>query len=111
MPPERDIDKIAKGWSIAMSYSKKRLQTLHDWQDQELQTAVRQGKLVLETVCLFVHACVRHRQYDLPPEFWRVLHAEYGIVVYPSALTVDIDVRGLGVEVSYTDAYCGHVGK
>lgn len=47
----------------------------------------------------------------MPHEFWRVLHVEYGIVVYPSALTEDIDVHGLGVEVSYTDAYCGHVGE
>ncbi|KAG5929245.1 hypothetical protein E4U53_002484 [Claviceps sorghi] len=111
MRPERDIDKIAKGWTIAMSYSEKRLKRLHDWKDHELQTAARRGMLVLETVCLFVHACVKHGQYQVPHEFWRVLHAEYGIVVYPSALTEDVDVQGLGVEVTYTDAYCGHVGE
>ena len=47
----------------------------------------------------------------LPFEFWRVLHAEYGIVVYPSALTEDIDVQGLGVDVTFTDAYTGHIGN
>lgn len=46
----------------------------------------------------------------LPFEFWRVLHAEYGIVVYPSALTEDIDVQGLGTDVTYTEAYGGHIG-
>ncbi|KAG6014713.1 hypothetical protein E4U54_004962 [Claviceps lovelessii] len=98
MRPERDLDKIAKGWTIAMAYSAKRLKSLHGWQDRELETAARQGKLVLETTCLFVHACVKHGQYQMPHEFWRVLHVEYGIVVYPSALTEDIDVHGLGVE-------------
>ena len=39
-----------------------------------------------------------------------MLHVEYGIVVYPSALTEDIDVHGLGVDVTFTDAYCGHIG-
>ncbi|KAG6000226.1 hypothetical protein E4U21_005688 [Claviceps maximensis] len=111
MSCERDIDKIAKSWAIAMSYSEKRLKKLHDWQDHELEMAAREGKLVLETVCLFVHACVKHGQYEVPHEFWRLLHVEYGIVVYPSALTEDINVHGLGMEVSYTEAYCGHVGK
>ncbi|KAK8144099.1 hypothetical protein G3M48_006286, partial [Beauveria asiatica] len=45
----------------------------------------------------------------LPSEFWRVLHVEYGIVVYPSALTEDIDVQGLGVDVTFTDAYSKHI--
>lgn len=39
-----------------------------------------------------------------------MLHAEYGIVVYPSALTEDIDVQGLGIDVTFMDAYCGHIG-
>lgn len=47
----------------------------------------------------------------MPHEFWRILHAEYGIVVYPSALTEDIDVHGLGVDVTFTDAYGGYIGK
>ena len=47
----------------------------------------------------------------LPFEFWRVLHAEYGIVVYPSALTEEIEVQGLGLDVTFTEAYCGHIGK
>lgn len=46
----------------------------------------------------------------LPFEFWRVLHAEYGIVVYPSALTEEVDVQGLGIDVTFTDAYTGHIG-
>lgn len=40
-----------------------------------------------------------------------MLHAEYGIVVYPSALTEEIDAEGLGVDVTFTDAYTGHIGK
>lgn len=40
-----------------------------------------------------------------------MLHAEYGIVVYPSALTQDVDVHGLGIDVTFTEAYCGHIGK
>jgi hypothetical protein len=57
--------------------------------------------------CVF---CVDADIDRLPFEFWRVLHAEYGIVVYPSALTEDIDVQGLGVDVTFMDAYCGHIG-
>lgn len=37
------------------------------------------------------------------------MHVEYGIVVYPSALTEDIDVQGLGVDVTFTDAYSKHI--
>lgn len=47
----------------------------------------------------------------LPVEFWKILHAEYGIVVYPSALTEDVDVHGVGTECTFTDAYCGHISK
>lgn len=46
----------------------------------------------------------------MPFQFWKVLHVEYGIVVYPSALSDDIDVAGLGVDVTFTEAYHGHVG-
>lgn len=62
--PERDMDKIAKGWKIAMAYSRDRLKRVHDWKDDELERAVREGRLVLETVCLFVHACIKHGQYQ-----------------------------------------------
>ncbi|OAA47052.1 hypothetical protein NOR_02688 [Metarhizium rileyi] len=92
-----------------MLYSKERLKRVYDWENDQLEEAIKGGILVLETVCLFVHACVKHGQYQLPFEFWRVLHAEYGIVVYPSALTEDIDVHGLGVDVTFMDAYCGHI--
>lgn len=49
--------------------------------------------------------------FRVPYEFWRVLHAEYGIVVYPSALTEEVDTHGLGVDVAYADVYGGHIGK
>ncbi|ODA83250.1 hypothetical protein RJ55_01762 [Drechmeria coniospora] len=107
--PERDLEKISKGWSTAMSYSKERLQRVHSLESEELEQATRDGNLVLETVCLFVHACIKCGQYTLPFEFWRVLHAEYGIVVYPSALTENIDILGLGMDVTYTEAYRGHI--
>lgn len=47
----------------------------------------------------------------LPLEFWRILHVEYGIVVYPSAFTEDLDVQGLGTDVTFAEAYHGHIGK
>lgn len=47
----------------------------------------------------------------LPLEFWRILHAEYGIVVYPSAFTEEVDVQGLGTDVTFSEAYHGHIGK
>ena len=47
----------------------------------------------------------------LPLEFWKVLQSEYGIIVFPSALTEDIDVQGLGIDVTFTDAYSGHIGR
>jgi hypothetical protein len=47
----------------------------------------------------------------LPLEFWRVLHSEYGIVVYPSAFTEDIEVQGLGTDVTFTEAYQGHISE
>lgn len=45
----------------------------------------------------------------LPLSFWRVLHAEYGIIVYPTALTEDIDIQGLNTDVTFTEAYEGHI--
>lgn len=64
MCPERDIEKIAKGWTIAMLYSKERLKRVYDWGNDQLEEASKGGILVLETVCLFVHACVKHGQYQ-----------------------------------------------
>ncbi|KAK7415228.1 hypothetical protein QQZ08_000672 [Neonectria magnoliae] len=107
--PERDIEKIAKGWSIAMNYSKERLKRVFDLECDQLEDAVNEGRVVLETICLFMHACIKHGQYKLPLEFWRVLHAEYGIVVYPSAFTEDVEVQGLGTDVTFTEAYYGHI--
>ncbi|KAM0200066.1 hypothetical protein ACHAPA_007026 [Fusarium lateritium] len=106
---EKDLDKIAKGWSIAMKYSKERLQRVHDLEDDQLDDAINDGHLVLETVCLFMHACVRRGQYKLPLQFWHVLHSEYGIVVYPSAFSEHMDVQGLGTDVTFTEAYHGHI--
>ncbi|KAF4473803.1 hypothetical protein FAGAP_12864 [Fusarium agapanthi] len=107
--PVTDLDKIAKGWKTAMKYSKERLQRVHDLAADELDDAINDGHLVLETVCLFVHACIRHNQYKLPLSFWRALHAEYGIIVYPTAFTEDIDIRGLNMDVTFTEAYNGHI--
>ncbi|KAK0387906.1 hypothetical protein NLU13_4151 [Sarocladium strictum] len=107
--PERDVEKIAKGWSIAMVYSKERLRKIDKLEDTQLDEAVREGRLVLETTCLFVHACVKRGQYVLPLDFWRILHAEYGIVVYPSAMTEDIEPAGLGIDKTFTEAYAGHI--
>lgn len=58
-----DMDKIAKGWSIAMFYSKERLKRVHELEDAQLDKAIQEGKLVLETLCLFVHACIKRGQY------------------------------------------------
>lgn len=58
------------------------------------------------------HLCGRiDRVSRLPLEFWRILHSEYGIVVYPSAFTEDIEIQGLGMDVTFTEAYHGHIGK
>ncbi|KAF5561525.1 hypothetical protein FNAPI_3605 [Fusarium napiforme] len=107
--PVTDLDKIAKGWQIAMKYSKERLQRVHDLAADELDDVINDGRLVLETVCLFVHACIRHNQYKLPLSFWRVLHAEYGIIVYPTALKEDFSIRGLSMDVTFTETYDGHI--
>jgi hypothetical protein len=60
---DNDLDKVAKGWSIAMFYSKERLRRVYELDDAQLNAAVKDGKLVLETVCLFVHACIKRGQY------------------------------------------------
>ena len=61
--PERDIEKIEKGWSIAMNYSKERLKRVFDLECDQLEDAVNEGRVVLETICLFMHACIKHGQY------------------------------------------------
>jgi hypothetical protein len=60
---DRDLSKIAKGWSIAMSYSKERLRKVYQLEDDQLEEAINDGRLALETVCLFTHACVKRGQY------------------------------------------------
>ncbi|PHH88147.1 hypothetical protein CDD83_7920 [Cordyceps sp. RAO-2017] len=107
--PERDLDRISKGWDLAMFYSQERLKRIYSLEGEQLKQAVNEGRLILETVCLFIHACIKRGQYKLPPDFWRFLQAEYGILVYPSAMTEEIDVQGLGVDVTFTEAYCEHI--
>ncbi|KAJ4254317.1 hypothetical protein NW762_009909 [Fusarium torreyae] len=107
--PEKDIDMIAKGWNKAMECSKNRLQRVHDLEADQLDDAIKAGHLVLETMCLFMHAAIRHGQYKLPLAFWRVLHAEYGIIVYPSAFTEELDLQALGTDFTFTEAYHGHI--
>lgn len=58
-----NMDKIAKGWAIAMLYSKDRIKRVHDLEEAQLDKAIHDGKLVLETLCLFVHACIKRGQY------------------------------------------------
>jgi hypothetical protein len=47
----------------------------------------------------------------VPVEFWRILLDAYGIVVYPSALTEEVDIHGVGRDRTFTDAYCGHISE
>lgn len=60
---EEKIEQIAKGWSIAMTYSKERIRAVHQLSDEELQMAEHEGRVVLENVCLFVHSSVRRGQF------------------------------------------------
>ncbi|KAK3196237.1 hypothetical protein K4F52_000617 [Lecanicillium sp. MT-2017a] len=46
---DHDLDTVAKGWSIAMFYSKERLRRVYELDDAQLNAAVKEGKLVLET--------------------------------------------------------------
>ncbi|RCI08808.1 hypothetical protein L249_4671 [Ophiocordyceps polyrhachis-furcata BCC 54312] len=107
--PEQDLAIIAKGWNKARLYSLERLKRICALEGEQLAQTIKDGGLVLETVCLFVHACIKQGQYSLPRMFWHGLYTEYGIVVYPSALTEPIVVNGLGETVTYTQAYSGHV--
>jgi hypothetical protein len=61
--PEANIAEIAKGWSLAMHYSKERFQAVYHMDETELEAADADGRLFLETTCLFVHAAVKRGQY------------------------------------------------
>lgn len=63
MGGETDINKIAKGWSIAMHYSKERFRSVYNMDQDELDAAVTDGRIFLETTCLFVHAAIKQGQY------------------------------------------------
>ncbi|KAL7930038.1 hypothetical protein V8C35DRAFT_313942 [Trichoderma chlorosporum] len=103
------MHKIEKGWSIAMNCSEDRLQRIYGWTGDELAVAVQQGLVMLETVCTFVHGGVRSGQFKLPADFWKMLHAEYSIVVYPSALTEPVAPSGLGTGQTFTEIYSEHI--
>ncbi|PFH56724.1 hypothetical protein XA68_16100 [Ophiocordyceps unilateralis] len=109
LQPERNLSIIARGWEIARTYSLERLKRIHQLDGPQLERAIQDGRLVLETVCLLVHASIKQGQYSPPSMFWHMLHAEYGIIVYPSALTEPVEIEGLGDVVTYTEAYRGHV--
>lgn len=61
--PDRDLEQVAKGWAVAMFYSRERLKRVNSWDGERLEQAVKEGHLVLETVCLFVHSCIKRGQY------------------------------------------------
>ncbi|KAL7948387.1 hypothetical protein V8C42DRAFT_314270 [Trichoderma barbatum] len=103
------LRRVEKGWSIAMSCSEDRLKRVYGWKDDEFTAAIQQGLVMLETVCVFVHGCVKSGQYRLPVDFWKMLHAEYGIVVYPSALTECLAASGLGTSQTFTEIYSDHI--
>lgn len=58
-----DIEKVSRAWDLAMRFSKSRIQTVCEMDDEALQVAINDGRLILETTCLFFHACVRPGQY------------------------------------------------
>lgn len=60
---EQKIEQIAKGWSIAMTYSRERIRNVYQLGDEELQMAEHEGRVVLENVCLFVHSSVKRGQF------------------------------------------------
>ncbi|EKJ73389.1 hypothetical protein NXS19_005318 [Fusarium pseudograminearum] len=107
--PTKDLEEMAKAWSKAMEFSMVRFQRVHDLAEDQLDDAINAGHLVLENVCLFIYAGVKHGQFRPPLSFWQVLHSEYGIVVYPSAFQEDINIPGLGIDVTFTEAYQGHI--
>lgn len=58
----------------------------------------------------FLIADFGHLSLRLPVDFWKMLHAEYGIVVYPSALTDCIAAAGLGTSQTFSEIYSEHIG-
>lgn len=57
------MNKIEKGWGIATRCSEERLKRIYDWTDDELSAAIQEGLVMLETVCVFVHGCIKSGQY------------------------------------------------
>lgn len=46
---------------------------------------------------------------SLPREFWHILLVEFGIVVYPTAMTEEFG--GLGSAPTFTELYEGHISR
>lgn len=57
------LNKMEKGWAIATRCSEQRLKRIYEWTDAELNTAIKEGMVMLETVCVFVHGCIKSGQY------------------------------------------------
>lgn len=57
------LNKMEKGWAIATRCSEQRLKRIYEWTDSELNTAIKEGMVMLETVCVFVHGCIKSGQY------------------------------------------------
>lgn len=57
------LEHAAKAWSTATFYSEEKLKRICKLEGAKLDAAIDEGRLVLETVCLFVHACVKHGQF------------------------------------------------
>ncbi|KAH7316627.1 hypothetical protein B0I35DRAFT_259510 [Stachybotrys elegans] len=105
---ESIIDKMAKGWQLAQEYSKKRLLAADNRNEMDPESKFDEC-LLLETLCLFLHACIKPGQHEVPSDFWRLMHKEFGILVYPSALTEVIAPSGLGPGQTFTEAYSDHI--
>lgn len=45
----------------------------------------------------------------LPLDFWRLLHAECGILIYPSAWTHEVDI--IPTNQLFTSVYIGHISE
>ncbi len=60
---DTDMEKVAKSWSAAMRFSKERMQKVWNLHESEMDAAVQDGRLVLETVCLFVHSSIKSGQF------------------------------------------------
>lgn len=60
---ESDVNKIAQSWHCAMELSKIRLARVYNLEGDSLEQLIYEGRLVLETVCLFVHCEIKLRNY------------------------------------------------